>query len=74
VAERTKLLQSTTGNILMSSYITAPQNALAIQHFLWATGLGHTPHLCFDKHCDPAEGLDNSNSDSLEPDFGAFEP
>jgi len=74
VAERTKLLQSTTGDIHATSYITAPQNTLAIRRFLRATGLGHTPHLCFDKHHDPADRLDDSDSDSPEPDFGAFEP
>jgi len=74
VAERTKLLQSTTGDIHTTSYITAPQNTLAIRCFLRATGLGHTPHLCFDKHHDPANRLDDSDSDSPEPDFGAFEP
>jgi len=74
MAERTKLLQSTTGDIHTPSYITAPQNALAIRRFLRATGLGHTTHLCFDKHHDQADNLNDSDSDSPEPDFGAFEP
>jgi len=64
VAERTKLLQSTTSNIHILSYITAPQNAPAIRRFLRATGLGHTPHLCINKHHGPATGLDDSDSDS----------
>ena len=72
--ERTKLLQSTTSDIHMSSYITAPQNDLAIQHLLRATGLGHTLHLWLDKHHHPANGLDESDSHSPEPDFGSFEP
>jgi len=74
VAERTKLLHSTTGDIHTPSYITAPQNAPAIRRLLRATGLGHTTHLCFDKHHDHADDLDDSDSDSPEPDFGAFEP
>jgi ribonuclease HI len=73
LVQRTKLLQSTTGDIHTMSFITAPRNTTAIRRFLRATGLGHTPHLCFDKH-STADGVDDTDSDSPEPDFGAFEP
>jgi len=58
-----KLLLSTTSDFHTSFYITVPQNALPFRRFHRASGLGHTPHLCFDKHHDPTADIDDCDSD-----------
>jgi ribonuclease HI len=72
--QRATLLHSTTGDIQTPDFLTTPNNALPLRQFLRKTGLGHSSHLHFDggDHNRP-DSTDISDSDSPEPDFGAFE-
>ena len=68
------LRQSTTGDIQSLDFITSPENSPPLCKFLRATGLGRSALICFDKSHNTPYGTDASDSDSHEPDFGAFEP
>jgi len=71
--ERTTLLSSTVGDIQSLDFLTAPENSLALRRFLRATGLGHSVHLRLEGgYTTIGHDSDDSNSDSPEPDFGAF--
>jgi ribonuclease HI len=70
--QRVTLLRSTIGDIQTPDFITTPQNSLPIRRFLRATGLGHTVHLRFNDNT--IHSNDDTDSDSPEPDFGAFDP
>jgi hypothetical protein len=70
--ERTTLLSCTTGDIQSPDFLIAPENSLALRHFLRATGLGHSLHLRFEGHTT-THTSDDTSSDSQEPDFGVFE-
>jgi ribonuclease HI len=71
--ERSTLLSSTVGDIQSLDFLTAPENALALRRFLRATGLGHSAHLHLEgDQTTIIHDSDDSDSDSPEPDFGAF--
>jgi len=72
--ERTALLSSAVGDVQSLDFLTAPENSLALRRFLRATGLGHSVHLRLElgDHTTIHDSND-SNSDSPEPDFGAFD-
>jgi len=72
--QRATLLISTTGDIQTPGFLTTPQNALPLRHFLWKTGLGYCSRLQFDGGNNLTDITDASDSASPEPDFGAFEP
>jgi len=69
----TELVRAATGDIQTPGFITAPQNFLPLRQFLLATGLGHSVHLCFATDSTMIRA-DDTDSDSPELDFGAFEP
>jgi ribonuclease HI len=70
--ERATLLSSAVGDIQSPDFLTTPENTLALRRFLRATGLGHTAHLHL-KGATTTYSTNDSDSDSPEPDFGAFE-
>jgi hypothetical protein len=72
--QRATLLLSTTGDIQTPGFLTTPQNALPLRHFLRKTGLGYSSRLQFDGGNNLTDITDASDSASPEPDFGAFEP
>ena len=54
--------------------MTAPENSLALRRFLRATGLGHSVHLRLELgDYTTIHDSNDSDSDSPEPDFGAFD-
>jgi len=64
---------TTSGDLQSLTFLTNPANWLGLRHFLRATGLGHTTDICYDRETTPSEEDQGSDSDSPEPDFGAFE-
>jgi len=70
--ERTTLLSSAVGDIQSPDFLLAPENSLPLRRFLRATGLGHSTHLCLDGDHTTTYSTNDSDSDSMEPDFGAF--
>ena len=71
--ERATLLSSTVGDIQSPDFLTAPENSLSLRCFLRATGLGHSAHLHLEGDQTTTYSTDDYDSDSPEPDFGAFD-
>ena len=67
------LLSTTVGDIQSPEFLIIPENSLALRQFLRATGLGHSVHLRLEGDHTTTYRTDDSDSDSQEPDFGAFD-
>jgi len=65
---------STSGHLQSLTFLTNPANWLGLRHFLQVTGLSYTAEICYDRLTTPSKEDQGSDSDSPEPDFGAFEP
>jgi len=61
------------GDIQLPDFLLAPENSFPLRCFLYATGLGHSAPLYLDGDYTTTYSTNDSDSDSLEPDFGAFE-
>jgi len=70
---RTTLLSSAIGNIQSLNFLLAPENSLPLCRFLRVTGLGHSVHLRFEGEQTAMHNTEDTDSDSPEPDFGAFD-
>jgi ribonuclease HI len=71
--QRSALLAATIGDIQSLNFLTTPRNAVPLRRFLRATGLGYSAHLRFGEDHNTTYSADDTDSDSPEPDFGAFE-
>jgi len=64
----------TSGDLESLTFLTNPKNWVGIRNFLRGTGLGHTTNITYDRKPAWTSRDEASDSDSPEPDFGAFEP
>ena len=75
LAQRCSQMQLlTSGDLETLTFLTNPMNWVGIRNFLRGTGLGYTTNITYDKKPACASRDEVSDSDSPEPDFGAFEP
>jgi ribonuclease HI len=74
VKQRSRLQNSTTGDLQSLTFLINPANWVGLRNFLRSTGLGHTTNISYDRQPTQVSEDETSDSDSPEPDFGAFEP
>ena len=74
VQRRSQIRLLISGDLESLTLLTNPANWLDLRNFLQATELGHTINICYDRQSTSSVEDEALDSDSPEPDFGAFEP